>query len=436
MAALDSLNSFFKSLAEKMGLPKFFIEKPLFINNLFLVLLGIVLVIALVLVIVLVPGKKKAKKEAADEPAPVADAPQQTPAPEEKKEEPAPAPQEGKAAPAASENKPAKPVPDKDDFSIDMPEDDTPAEPIPAEEARVQAAPVVAAPVQEAPKKEAAPTPAPAPEEKKETPVAPAAPAAPAAEEDAEAKDPDEKQAQKSAGKYEIIYEGGNYYFLLKANNGQLLLRSPGYSTEMGAKKGIDTFKKAVETGEFRIDADKNGNFKYVLRAARSQVIYYGESYNTKQSAESAVQSVKNFAFRAVIKRVAASEAGVDQSESGYVLETPPMQASDYKEGGKFDIEQRDGNYYFLLKANNNQLLLESPSFSTEQGAKNGIESFKKAVETGVFTIYEDKNGKFMFILRGARSQMRYYGESYSTKQSAESSVFSVRSFAKKAVIR
>ena len=98
---------------------------------------------------------------------------------------------------------------------------------------------------------------------------------------------------------------------------------------------------------------------------------------------------------------------------------------------------ERNGSFYFLLKANNGQLLLESPAFTTEQGAKAGIESFKKAADSGVFMIYEDKNGNFKFILRAsARSQMRYYGESYSTRQSAEGSVASVRSFAKKAVLK
>lgn len=44
-----------------MGLPEFFSGSTLFVNNLFLALVGLVVVIALVLVIVLVPGKKRKK---------------------------------------------------------------------------------------------------------------------------------------------------------------------------------------------------------------------------------------------------------------------------------------------------------------------------------------------------------------------------------------
>ena len=219
----------------------------------------------------------------------------------------------------------------------------------------------------------------------------------------------------------------------LKANNGQLLLESTGYTTEAGAKAGIDTFKNAVEVGEFHIDPDKNGNFRFILRASsRSQMLYLGESYSTRQSAENAVGSVKNFAPRAIIKRV--EEADVDD---GTVVELKPLKEAEHKVGGKYEIAERNGLFYFVLKANNGQLLVESPAFTTEAGAKAGIDTFKKATESGVYSIDEDKNGKFRFILRaGVRAQVRYAGENYSTRQSAENSLNSTRAFAQKAVLK
>ena len=242
----------------------------------------------------------------------------------------------------------------------------------------------------------------------------------------------------KSGGKYEIVKKNGNFFFLLKANNGQLLLESSAYTTEQGAKGGIDTFKNAVENGEFTIDKDKNGNYKFILRAsARSQMLYYGESYGTRQSAESAVGSVKSFASLATIKRAEDLDEGGDKHVGAAIVKTKPLKASEHKSGGKYEITERGGSFYFLLKANNGQLLLESPAFTTEQGAKSGIESFKKAANDGVYSIDEDKNGNFRFILRASeRAQMRYFGESYGTRQSAENSVNSLRAFAQKAVLK
>ena len=244
----------------------------------------------------------------------------------------------------------------------------------------------------------------------------------------------------KTLGKYEILERNGSHYFLLKANNGQLLAESPSYTTEAGAKKAIDTFKNAVINGEWTIDEEKNGMFRFILRASsRSQMRYYGESYSTRQSAEKSIQSVRNFAQNAIIKVVENTDGSATAAnDSATVFVPDPITESSYKNGGKYEIvEQNPGNFHFVLKANNGQLLLESPSYTSEQGAKSGIETFKKAVETGIYTIDEDKNGNFKFILRAStRSQIRYFGESYATRQRAESSVNSVRSFAAKAVLK
>ena len=329
-------------------------------------------------------------------------------------------------------------------------EEEVAVEEEPAEEA-VEEAPVAEEQAQEEPveeekaeepAEEAAP--APVKEEKKAAPKAKkAAKAEVAAAKEAPAPKPIKAKKPsdgKTVGKYEILERNGSFYFLLKANNGQLLLESPSYTSEQGAKNGIETFKKAVDGGIYTIDEEKNGSFRFVMRAStRSQMRYYGESYSTRQSAENSIQSVKNFAQNAIVKVVENTDQdAVAANDSATVFVPDPITEKSYKAGGKYEIiELNPNNFHFLLKANNGQLLLESPSYTSEQGAKNAIETFKKAVETGIYTIDEDKNGNFKFILRAsARSQIRYFGESYSTRQRAESSVNSVRSFAAKAVLK
>ena len=420
---MEKLNGVFKNLADKMKLPDFFKSSTLIFNNLFLAIVAVVVLIALLLVIFLVPGKKKkAKKTAAKASAP-AEA-EQAPASEK---EAAPA----KVEPKATETPVAvEPVA----------ETSAAVEPEKVEEAVVKEEPVEEpAVVEPEPIKEPAPAEEPVPEEvvaekepetedkEEKKPVAKKAATMPKKDVSAET------ATDKNGGKYEIVKRNGSFFFLLKANNGQLLLESTGYTTEAGAKGGIETFKNAVENGEFHIDPDKNGNFRFILRAsARSQMLYHGESYSTRQSAENSVKSVKNFALRAVVKRV--EEADVDD---GTTVQLKPLPAAEHKAGGKLEIVERNGLFYFLLKANNGQLLVESPAFTTEAGAKAGIETFRKATETGVYSIDEDKNGKFRFILRaGVRAQVRYVGENYPTRQSAENSLNSVRAFAQKAILK
>ena len=453
---MNAFNEFFKNLAEKMKLPDFFKGSTLIFNNLFLVLLVLICLIALLLVIFLVPGKKKKAKDAAP-----AEAPAEEPVLEEE-----PVAEAAEEAPV--EEAPVEEVVEAEPEAVEEPVEEAPAEEIVEEPAE--------APVEEAPAEE------PAEEAVEEEPVAAVAEEAPAEEpapeeaaeeleeeevldegltddysDNDEAEDPiefidddepeeeekssDAKAAKgedkiKNGGKYEIIKKHGGFYFLLKANNGQLLLESSGYTTLAGAKKAVDTFRNAVAVGEFSIDVDKNGNFKFILRtSARSQMHYHGETYASRQSAEKSILSVKRFAPTTVVKRMEENDEE-DAVETMPVV-TKPLQEGDHKMGGKYIIEERFGKFYFLLKANNGQLLLESPAFTSEQGAKSGIETFKKAADTGVFVTDMDKKGKFRFILRlNARSHMRYFGESYSTRQSAENSVHSVRAFAQNAILK
>ncbi len=46
---------------------------------------------------------------------------------------------------------------------------------------------------------------------------------------------------------------------------------------------------------------------------------------------------------------------------------------------GKFDLKKaKDGQFYFNLKAANDQVLLKSEMYKAKSGASNGIESVKK----------------------------------------------------------
>lgn len=107
---------------------------------------------------------------------------------------------------------------------------------------------------------------------------------------------------EKHSGKYVFVKKADGIHFVLIANNGQLLLESiSGYTTPAGAKRGIETFKKAVTEGEFLVDDDKFGRFKFILKSKNSLATYTGETYNTKSAAESSANSVKRFALTAAI---------------------------------------------------------------------------------------------------------------------------------------
>lgn len=87
------------------------------------------------------------------------------------------------------------------------------------------------------------------------------------------------------------------YYFELFANNGEKLLASEEYMTYIGAVNGIQTHKKNIASGNFRISLTKRGDYIYKLLNGNGQLLCLGEHYRTKRLCKNAVESVKRFAM-------------------------------------------------------------------------------------------------------------------------------------------
>ncbi|MCQ2409230.1 MAG: YegP family protein [Clostridia bacterium] len=115
---------------------------------------------------------------------------------------------------------------------------------------------------------------------------------APAKKEEPVKKADDDK---KVVGKFIIEQNEDIFFFSLYANNGQLLYESREYASKASCKSGIETFKKNIETCDYRIAQDKNKNWRYIFRKGNS--IYIGESYKSEQSATNSAESTKRFAL-------------------------------------------------------------------------------------------------------------------------------------------
>ncbi|MFB3923694.1 MAG: YegP family protein [Terriglobia bacterium] len=96
-------------------------------------------------------------------------------------------------------------------------------------------------------------------------------------------------------GKYEIKRaKNHEYYFNLKAANGETILTSETYKAKASAKNGI----KSVMTNSPREDryerrASPSGKFFFVLKAANREVIGRSEMYESEASRDNGIESVK-----------------------------------------------------------------------------------------------------------------------------------------------
>jgi len=98
------------------------------------------------------------------------------------------------------------------------------------------------------------------------------------------------------AGKFVIEKaKDGQFYFNLKASNGQVILTSEMYKAKSGAQNGIASIQKnAADDGNYERKEAKNGKPYFVLKAKNKQIIGQSQMYSSVSSMEAGIESVKN----------------------------------------------------------------------------------------------------------------------------------------------
>ena len=242
------------------------------------------------------------------------------------------------------------------------------------------------------------------------------------------------EEGPKVYGKYEFELAPDGYHFYLLANNGQLLYDSVGFTTLEGAMTGVDTFRRAVATGNFAIISDKYGRYRYVLNRK-----YYGENYSTRAQCASSAESVKRFAPDAIMTEYTPTEAALAAYATAKTalrtvndVDWDAVEAAEAAapKMGKFEISRgEDKEFRFYLVANNGQVLYTGKNYQKLCQCLAGIKSFKRAVYVGNFTVDQDKFGRFRYMLKNIGVAPAFVGESYTTRSQCESSIESVKSF-------
>ena len=114
------------------------------------------------------------------------------------------------------------------------------------------------------------------------------------------------------SSKFEIFKssKNGQFYFRLKAGNGEIILASEGYIAKDGCRNGIDSVKRhsPYDYNYQRLFAN-NGQYYFTLRAANGQVIGNSELYVSSQGRENGIESVKRNAPLAVVVDLATTAA-------------------------------------------------------------------------------------------------------------------------------
>jgi uncharacterized protein YegP (UPF0339 family) len=96
-------------------------------------------------------------------------------------------------------------------------------------------------------------------------------------------------------GKFELTKTAsGQFFFNLKAANGQTILTSEQYKTKASAESGIASVRKnAAADARYLRKTAKNGKLYFVLTATNGQVIGQSQMYESAAAVEGGIASVK-----------------------------------------------------------------------------------------------------------------------------------------------
>ena len=249
--------------------------------------------------------------------------------------------------------------------------------------------------------------------------------------------EPKEKApSKKYSGKWTIFKmttdnpdDEENYFFELRASNGEKLLSSEEYASYSGVLKGIETHKANIEKGNFRITLSKKGDYIFKLLSGKNMLLCMGEKYPTRARCENAIESTKRFAATAIIdEKVQEQVVKVPVDE-----EALELLADGYNGKWIINSAENEGDkvFFFELYANNGEKLLSSEEYTTYIGAVNGIQTHKTNIEKGNFRISLTKRGDYIYKLLNGNGQLLCLGEHYKTKSRCQSAVESVKRFAK-----
>lgn len=96
--------------------------------------------------------------------------------------------------------------------------------------------------------------------------------------------------------------KNGEFQFVLKADNGQIILNSEGYTSKAGCMNGVESVKKhSQESDNLDMKTATNGSFYFNLKASNGQVIGSSQMYKSEDSRSNGAASVIKNAHNAKV---------------------------------------------------------------------------------------------------------------------------------------
>ncbi len=217
----------------------------------------------------------------------------------------------------------------------------------------------------------------------------------------------DEQNATAATGSFELFQgDDGQFRFQLLARNGERILASQGYASRTGAKNGIKSVQtNGANKARYVVETADNGEFYFNLKAGNGQVIGVSETYTTKSNAQAGVDAVVRAlasastvdALAGAIRfesfkgqdgktyfRLRAGNGQIVLSSQGYASKSGADGGiSTVKKNGvdasRFDVfEGVNGQHTFRLKAGNGQIIGRGEMYASKSNAFRAAERVRE----------------------------------------------------------
>lgn len=97
----------------------------------------------------------------------------------------------------------------------------------------------------------------------------------------------------------------GQYSFVLKADNAEVILRSETYESKASAQNGIASVQKNHDQdGRYVTATAKDGRFYFNLKAGNHQIIGTSQMYKSESGRDNGIESVKTNGGSRAVKEV------------------------------------------------------------------------------------------------------------------------------------
>ena len=196
----------------------------------------------------------------------------------------------------------------------------------------------------------------------------------------------------------------GEYYFAW-VEDGEVLMRSEGYTTEKARDNGIASVKKNRDMEKRYSIEEKMNYFFVVLKAGNHQEIARSCPYKERAAAMALYPSEREKARAA--KLVAAAPAPkAERHEDDYLACKVYKSYIDNvpEKYPGFITFEHEGEYYFAW-VEDGEIILRSEGYTTEKARNNGIQSVMKNREEEKRFSIDEKMGYYFLVLKAGNHQ-------------------------------